>query len=77
MGSHGIRTCLFMKAYDWHKTAGMIRCRLDYWPISKFSIPRSCKSDVKPHYDSDHSPIYAEIKHKNVQRKSGPGFGNQ
>ena len=26
------------------------------------------------YYDSDHSPIYTEIKYKNTERKAGPGF---
>jgi len=26
------------------------------------------------YYDSDHSPIYAEIQYKNNQKSSGPGF---
>ena len=49
-------------------------CRLDYWLISKHLIPRTSNTDVKSYYESDHSPIYAEIQYKNNTKSSGPGF---
>ena len=60
--------------FTWQNSSGKIRCRLDYWLISKRLIPRTSNTDVKSYYDSDHSPIYAEIQYKNNQKSSGPGF---
>jgi len=52
---------LFDARFTWQNSSGKIRCRLDYWPISRHLIPCTCKTDVKSYYDSDHNPIYAEI----------------
>ena len=60
--------------FTWQNSSGKIRCRLDYWLISKHLIPRTSNTDVKSYYESDHSPIYAEIQYKNNQKSSGPGF---
>ena len=60
--------------FTWQNSSGKIRCRLDYWLISRHLIPRISKTNVKSYYDSDHSPIYAEIQYKNNQKSSGPGF---
>ena len=62
------------KRFTWQNSSGKIRCRLDYWLISKHSVPRTSKTDVLSYYDSDHSPIYAEIAYKNNQKTTGPGF---
>lgn len=35
---------------------------------------KTSKTDVKSYYDSDHSPIYAEIQYKSNQQSPGPGF---
>ena len=59
--------------FTWQNSSGKIRCRLDYWLISKHLIPHTSKTDVKS-YDSDHSPIYMEIQYKNSQKSPGPGF---
>ena len=47
---------------------------MDYWLFSKHLIPCTGETDVKSYYDSDHSPIYAEIQNKSNQKSSGPGF---
>ena len=62
------------KRFTWQNSSGKIRCRLDYWLISKHLVPRTSKTDVLSYYDSDHSPIYAEIAYKNNQKTTGPGF---
>ena len=44
--------------FTWQNSLGKIRCRPDYWLISRHMIPRTSKTDVKSYYDSaDHSPI--------------------
>ena len=48
--------------FTWQNSSGKIRCRLDYWLISKHLIPRTSKTDVKSYYYSDHSPIFVEIQ---------------
>ena len=63
-----------VERFTWSNSSGKIRCRLDYFLISKHLAPRTYKTDVKSYYDSDHSPIYTEIKYKNTERKAGPGF---
>lgn len=60
--------------FTWQNSSGKIRCRLDYWLISKHLIPHTSKTDVNSYYDSDHSPIYMEIQYKNSQKSPGPGF---
>ena len=61
--------------FTWQNSSGKIRCRLDYWLISKHLILRTSKTDVKSYYYySDHSPIFVEIQYKNNQKSSGPGF---
>ena len=65
---------LSLERFTWQNSSGKIRCRLDYWLISKHLIPRTSKTVVKSYYDSDHSPIYAEIQYKNNNKSSGPGF---
>ena len=65
---------LSLERFTWQNSSGKTRCRLDYWLISKHLISRTSKTDVKSYYDSDHSPIYAEIQYKNNNKSSGPGF---
>ena len=59
--------------FTWQNSSGKMRCRLDYWLISKHLIPRTSKTDVKSYYDLDHSLIYTGIEYKSNKKSSGPG----
>ena len=62
------------QCFTWRNSSGKIQCRLDYWLVTKHLVSLASKTEIKAYHDSDHSPIYVEIKHENAQTKRGPGF---
>ena len=43
--------------YTWKNCWGKIKCRLDFWLISKQLLGRISKTEIGAYYDSDHSPV--------------------
>ncbi len=60
--------------HAWENCSGKIRCRLDFWVISKQLLARVSKTDIGAYYDSDHSPVIISIKPEGTQEKRGPGY---
>ena len=58
----------------WRNSSGKIKCRLDFWLISKHLLCRVTKTDISAYYDSDHSPVTILIKPEDKQQKRGPGY---
>ena len=63
------------KQSTWRTPDHKIKCRLDYWLVSKHLLRQSpvckCHIQIAPH--SDHSLVLLELK-TNVQLPRGPGF---
>ena len=60
--------------FTWSNSSGKIKCRLDFWLISKRLLSRVTKTDICAYYDSDHSPVTISIKPEDIQEKRGPGY---
>ena len=60
--------------FTWRNSSGKIKCRLDFWLISKRLLSRVAKTDICAYYDSDHSPVTISIKPEDIQEKRGPGY---
>lgn len=60
--------------YTWKNCSGKIKCRLDFWFISKQLLDRVSKTDIGAYHDSDHSPVFISIKPEGTQEKRGPGY---
>ena len=60
--------------FTWRNSSGKIKCRLDFWLISKRLLFRVTKTDICAYYDSDHSPVTISIKPEGKHEKRGPGY---
>lgn len=60
--------------FTWRNSSGKIKCRLDFWLISKRLLSRVTKTDICAYYDSDHSPVTISIKPEGKHERRGPGF---
>ena len=60
--------------FTWRNSSGKIKCRLDFWLISKRLLSRVTKTNICAYYDSDHSPVTISIKPEDIQEKRGPGY---
>ena len=60
--------------FTWRNSSGKIKCRLDFWLISKRLLSRVTKTDICAYYESDHSPVTISIKPEDIQEKRGPGY---
>ena len=62
--------------FTWRKSSGKIKCRLDFWLISKHLLCRVANTDISTYmyHVSDHSPVTISIKPENKQEKRGPGY---
>ena len=60
--------------FTWRNSSGKIKCRLDFWLISKRLLSRVTKTNICAYYDSDHSPVTISIKPEDIQVKRGPGY---
>ena len=61
------------KRYSWANGSGKIKCRLDFWLISKQLLTRVTEMDISAYYDSDHSPVIISLTPED-QVPRGPGF---
>ena len=60
--------------FTWRNSSGKIKCRLDFWLISKHLLCRVAHTDISAYHDSDHSPVTISIKPEDKQEKRGPGY---
>ena len=49
------------RRYSWANGSGKIKCRLDFWLISKQLLTRVTEADISAYHDSDHSPVTCTI----------------
>ena len=62
------------KRYSWENGSGKIKCRLDFWLISKQLLTRVTETDISAYYDSDHSPVTISLTAEDQGVPRGPGF---
>ena len=60
--------------FTWRNSSGKIKCRLDFWLISKHLLCRVANTDISAYNNSDHSPVTISIKPEDIQEKRGPGY---
>ena len=58
------------KCYSWAK----IKCRPDFWLISKQLLTRVAETDISAYYDSHHSPVTISLTPEDQSAPRGPGF---
>ena len=51
-----------------------LKCRLDFWLISKQSLTRVTETDNSAYYDSDYSPVTISLTTEDQGVPRGPGF---
>ena len=61
------------KRYSWENGSGKIKCRLDFWLISKQLLTLVTETDISAYYDSDHSPVIISLTPED-QVPRGPVF---
>ena len=60
--------------FSWANCSGKIKCRLDFWLISKQLLNCVIKTDINAYYDSDHSTVTISMRPEDKQEQRGPGF---
>ena len=60
--------------FSWANSSGKIKCRLDFWLISKQLLCCVIKTNINAYYDSDHSPVTISIGPEEKQGQREPGF---
>jgi len=60
--------------FSWANSSGKIKCRLDFWLISKQLLCRVIKTGNNACCDSDHSPVTISTGPEERQGQKGPGF---
>ena len=62
--------------FTWRNSSGKIKCRLDFWLISKRLLSRVAKTGICIYYDSDHSPVTISIIPEGKHEKEIQAIGN-
>ena len=62
--------------FTWRNSSGKIKCRLDFWLISKRLLSRVTKTDICAYHDSDHSPVTISIIPEGKHEREIQAIGN-
>ena len=62
--------------FTWRNSSKKIKCRLDFWLISKRLLSRVTKSDICAYCDSDHSQSPFLLNQREIMKKEVQAIGN-